>query len=79
MTVADDRVLLKAECNTCAGTAALNGDVLTFAALACTRALCASAPLDLQFAQAVAGTHTVRLDATRLHLTSARGEIRFQR
>jgi heat shock protein HslJ len=79
MTLADDRVLLKAECNTCAGTAVLSGDVLTMAALACTRAVCAGAPLDLQFAQAVAGSHTVRLDATRLNLTSSRGEIRFQR
>jgi heat shock protein HslJ len=79
MTLADDRVLLKAECNTCAGNAALSGDVLTFTTLACTRAVCASAPLDLQFAQAVVGSHTVRLDATRLHLTSSRGEIRFQR
>jgi heat shock protein HslJ len=79
MTLADDRVLVKADCNTCAGTAVLAGDLLTVTALACTRAVCASAPLDLQFTQAVAGSHTVRLDATRLHLTSSRGEVRFQR
>lgn len=79
ITFADDRVLLKAECNTCAGGTKLVGDVLTVEPLACTRALCASSPLDVQVTQAVQGSHTVRLDATRLVLTSDRGEVRFQR
>lgn len=79
ITFADDRVLLKAECNTCAGATKLAGDELTIEALACTRALCLSSPLDVQVTTAVQGTHTVRLDATRLVLTSPRGEVRFQR
>jgi heat shock protein HslJ len=79
ITFADDRVLLKADCNTCAGQSRLADDQLTLGLLACTRAFCASAPLDTQFTQAVETTHTVRLDATRLVLSSARGEVRFQR
>lgn len=79
LTFADDRALLKAECNTCAGLTRLDGDLLTIEPLACTRALCQSSPLDVQVTRAVEGTHTVRLDATRLVLTSGRGEVRFER
>lgn len=79
ITFADDRVLLKAECNTCAGSTRLDGDVLTIEPLACTRAFCLSSPLDVQVTRAVEGSHSVRLDATRLVLTSARGEVRFER
>lgn len=79
VTFADDRVLLKAECNTCSGSTKLNGDELTIEPMACTRAFCQSSPLDVQVTAAVQGTHTVRLDATRLVLTSPRGEVRFQR
>lgn len=79
ITFADDRVLLKAECNTCAGTTDLTDDVLTVNPLACTKNICQGSPLDVQVATAVEGKHTVRLDATRLVLTSPKGEVRFER
>lgn len=79
LTLAGDRALLKADCNTCAGDYRLDGDTITLSLQACTRAFCQSAPLDTQVTQAVDGTHTVRLDASRLQFTSARGEIKFER
>lgn len=79
LTLAGDRGLLKADCNTCAGDFRLEGDVITLSLQACTRAFCQSSPLDTQVAAALEGRHTVRLDATRLVLTSARGEARFER
>jgi len=79
LTLAGDRALLKADCNTCAGDFRLDNDVISLSLLACTRAFCPSAPLDTQVTQAVSGSHTVRLDASRLQFTSARGEIRFER
>lgn len=79
LTLAGDRVLLKADCNTCAGDFRLDGDQITLNPQACTRAFCTSSPLDTQVVAAVTGTHTVRLDAVRLQLTSPRGEIRFER
>lgn len=79
LTLAGDRALLKADCNTCAGDFRLDDDVISLSLLACTRAFCPSSPLDTQVTQAIGGQHTVRLDASRLQFTSARGEIRFER
>lgn len=79
LTLAGDRALFKADCNTCAGDFRLDGDQITLTPQACTRAFCQSSPLDTQVVAAITGTHTVRLDAVRLQLTSPRGEIRFER
>ena len=79
LTLAGDRALLKADCNTCAGDFRLDDDVITISLQACTRAFCTSSPLDTQVVTAVTGRHTVRLDATRLQFTSSRGEIKFER
>jgi len=79
LTLAGDRALLKADCNTCAGDFRLDGDVITLSLQACTRAFCQSSPLDTQVTQAVDGAHTVRLDASRLQFSSSRGEIKFER
>lgn len=79
LTLAGDRALLKADCNTCAGDFRLEGDTITLSLLACTRAFCQSSPLDTQVTEAVNGAHTVRLDATRLQFSSPRGEIKFER
>lgn len=79
LTLAGDRSLLKADCNTCAGEFRLDADVITLGLQACTKAFCQSSPLDTQVTAALEGKHTVRLDATRLVLTSTRGEARFER
>lgn len=79
LTLAGDRALLKADCNTCAGDLRLDDDVISISLQACTRAFCPSSPLDTQVVTAIEGQHTVRLDASRLQLSSSRGEIRFER
>ena len=79
LTLAGDRVLLKADCNTCAGDFRLDGDQITLTPQACTRAFCQSSPLDTQVVAALTGTFTVRLDASRLQFSSPRGEARFER
>ncbi len=79
LTLASGRALLKADCNTCAGDYVLDDDQITLSLQACTKALCSSSPLDTQVVTAVDGSHTVRLDASRLQFQSARGEVKFER
>ncbi|MEZ5292396.1 MAG: META domain-containing protein [Vicinamibacterales bacterium] len=79
LTFADDRLLVKADCNTCAASTTLDGDVLTVSLLACTKAICTTTPLDTVFTTSLETSHTVRLDASRLQLASTRGELRFER
>ena len=70
----------KADCNTCAGAATLAGATLTVGPLACTRAACASAPLDTRFASLLDGPLTVRVNARLLQLNNATGgELRFEK
>jgi heat shock protein HslJ len=79
LTLSGDRALFKADCNTCAGDFRLDDDVITLSLQACTKAVCANAPLDTLVVAALDGKHTVRLDATRLQFSSSRGEIKFER
>jgi heat shock protein HslJ len=70
----------KADCNACAGAATLAGATLTVGPLACTRAACASAPLDTRFASLLDGPLTVRVNARLLQLNNATGgELRFEK
>lgn len=79
VTFAADRIDAKADCNTCTGPAPLSGSTLTVSALACTRAACASAPLDTRFTSVLNGAVTVRINDRLLQLNSAQGELRFER
>lgn len=79
LTLAGDRALFKADCNTCAGDFRLDDDVISISLQACTKAFCSSSPLDTQLVTAIDGKHTVRLDASHLQFTSSRGEIKFER
>ena len=79
VTFAADRLDAKADCNTCTGPATLSGSTLTVTALACTRAACASAPVDTRFTGVLNGAVTVRINNRLLQLNSAQGELRFER
>ena len=79
VTFATGRVEAKADCNQCTGAATLSGSTLTVNALACTRAACASAPLDTRFSGLLSGALTVRLNNRLLQLNSVQGELRFER
>lgn len=75
----DDRLGLRADCNVCGGAFALDGDTLVAGPFACTRAFCASAPLDSEFVGLLDGRSTVRVDGDRLVLSSERGALVFVR
>ncbi len=79
VTFSADRIDAKADCNTCSGPAPLSGSTVTISALACTRAACASAPLDTRFTSVLSGAVTVRINNRLLQLNSAQGELRFER
>ncbi len=79
VTFSTDRIDAKADCNTCTGPALLSGSTLTVSALACTRAACASAPLDTRFTSVLNGAVTVRINNRLLQLNSSQGELRFER
>lgn len=69
----------KADCNVCTGLSTLSGDTLAVPPLACTRASCASTPLDTQFSGMLVGVHTVRINERLLQLNSPSGELRFEK
>jgi heat shock protein HslJ len=75
----DDRLGLRADCNVCGGAFALDGDAMVAGPFACTRAFCASAPLDSEFVGLLDGRSTVRVDGDRLVLSSGRGALLFLR
>ncbi|MET0551461.1 MAG: META domain-containing protein [Vicinamibacteria bacterium] len=75
----DDRLGLRADCNVCGGAFALDGDAIVAGPFACTRAFCASAPLDSEFVGLLEGRSAVRVDGDRLVLSSDRGALIFVR
>jgi heat shock protein HslJ len=80
LTLSEDRLSTRADCNTCTGTANLLGMTLTAGpALACTRAACATAAFENAYTTLLAGESTVALVDGTLILSSTRGELRFTR
>jgi heat shock protein HslJ len=75
----DDRLGIRADCNVCGGSYALEGDAAVVGPLACTRAACASAPLDSEFVGLLEGRSSISLDGDRLVLSSADGALLFVR
>ena len=76
----DSRVSLRVDCNTCNGTFALNGSVVTIGpVLACTRAACATAAFESAVVGLLAGDHQVSATLHNLTLTSSRGSVLLQR
>ena len=70
----------KVDCNRCGGSSTLADDTLILGALACTRAACASSPVDSQFAALLAGTKTVSVNYRVLVLSGTDGSaLRFER
>jgi heat shock protein HslJ len=75
----DDRLGLRADCNVCGGSFATDGDAIVAGPFACTRAYCASAPLDGEFVGLLDGRSTVRRSGDRLLVSSDRGALVFVR
>lgn len=78
--LADGRVHVRADCNSCFGTYATEGDSITIGEMGCTRAFCASSPVDVQYTallSAEAAQFTVSADVLRI--TSSAGTLVFVR
>ena len=75
----DGRLSVRADCNSCGGTFALEGESLTAGPLACTRAFCPSAPLDTQYVGILDGRSSVDVEDGRLVIRSDRGSATFAR
>jgi len=80
MEIAGGRAAVRADCNRCSGPAIVGGTTLTVGpAMACTRAFCASAPLDDVFLRILSGESTASIEGDVLALRADRGILRFRR
>jgi heat shock protein HslJ len=80
LTLTDDRVSTRADCNVCTGSVAVNGHTLTLGPqLACTRAACPTMAFENVYVSLLAGDSTPQFDSNTLTLTSSRGVLRFRR
>jgi len=80
LTLADGRLSIRADCNSCGGTYTLSGrTVLAGPSLACTRAACATMAFESTYTKLLGGESTVSLSGGTLVLTSPRGVLRFAR
>ena len=75
---ADGRVSLRADCNRCSAAYEATTNSLAVGLMACTRAYCASAPLDTTFAALVGQATSWRVVDGGLELRSEAGVLRFQ-
>jgi heat shock protein HslJ len=75
----DGRLSLLADCNRCSGGYTAAAGTLSTTPLACTRAYCASAPLDTQFTALVSSATAWTVSADRLELASPAGVARLRR
>lgn len=74
----DGRVSLVADCNRCSASYEATAGALAVGPIACTRAACATAPLDTDFAGLVAGATTWEVSGSQLTLRSAIGRLVMQ-
>jgi heat shock protein HslJ len=80
ITFGDDRLSVRADCNSCGGSYRLADGSLSTGPLACTRAFCVNtAPLDTVFVTVLDGRSTVRVGGDRLTVRSERGTLVFER
>jgi heat shock protein HslJ len=75
----DDRVSVRADCNSCGGGYRLAGDTLTVSTLACTRVACPADSLEQPFLAVLMDTSTVDVDGDRLTLSSDEGRLDLER
>jgi heat shock protein HslJ len=80
LTLAENRLSTRADCNTCSGGFILSGRTLTAGpTLACTRAACATMEFEQEYARLLAGDSTTTVSGNTLELSSGRGVLRFTR
>ena len=76
---ADGRVSLRADCNRCSGGYTATTGALTVGPMACTRAYCSSAPLDMTFTMLVSEATTWTAAKSSLELRGDSGVLRLRK
>jgi heat shock protein HslJ len=76
---ADGRVSLRADCNRCAGGYTATTGALAVSPMACTRAYCASAPLDTTFTMLVGQATVWTASNGNLELRGDSGVLRLRK
>jgi len=80
LTLGQNRISTKADCNTCGGTLTIDGNTVTIGpVLACTRAACSTMAFENAYVGLLSGQSNALLDGNSLTLTSPRGMLRFRR
>lgn len=80
LTLAENRLSTRADCNVCSGAFTVAGRTLIAGPLlACTRAACATMDFEQEYVRLLAGDSTVTLSGNNVELASARGVLRFNR
>jgi len=78
--LADGRLSVRADCNRCAGSYSLAGEIFTVGSTAaCTRAACSSAPFDQEYVGALTGATITRASGNTLECVSPQGVLTFAR
>jgi heat shock protein HslJ len=80
LSFSNDRLSMKADCNSCTGAFMLSGQTLVAGpALACTRAACPTMAFEHAYTSLVSGESTVTVSEKGLMLSSDRGLLHFAR
>lgn len=66
----NERVSVRADCNTCGGSYALTGTAFSTGALACTKAFCGATSLDGAFVEGLASARSLARKGSRLTIRS---------
>ena len=75
----EDRISVRADCNSCGGNYHLAGNRLSVSALACTLVACAPGSLDQPFLAVLGDAPTVEVDGDHLTLSSDAGRLELTR
>jgi heat shock protein HslJ len=74
----NNRVTVRADCNSCSGGYTLDGSSLSIGPLACTRVACPSPGVDTLYTAALENVRTVAAAADRLVMTGSEFTLRFR-
>jgi heat shock protein HslJ len=74
----NDRITVRADCNSCGGRYSLNSPQLRVGPLACTRVACAPGSLDQTFTAALSDATTVAIEDGQLAIRGGGGALKFR-
>ena len=77
--LADSRLAVRADCNSCGGTYELTGARFSIGPLACTRAFCGADSLDTPFLQALTDARSIDRNGSELTIRAETVSLRFSR